>query len=267
MNKLFVALPIMILLFLIYSCSQNEKSVKEIESSSEEFVNQRIPDSIKRNFSKYLNYTLQGTFQISSQENYSLNVLNIDYNGDKIIDKIISINRLDKANIDLKNDDNPSKMLEMGQMGNYNHLILYNGFDSLFYSPITIPSSPYLPLSLSSISLRNDFTSEIQVDYRIRNAAYRSIYSINGNQAKLIFQWKLFDGLGTSNPEAYFIEIAKSGRNSSFKDINIYKAKLSALPAKTESNTYEPNIEKNGTIFTTFFFVDAENKYFTTQKK
>lgn len=253
-------------LIILVSCKEELAESAQNENETQEMMLNEIPDSIKKDFSTYLSLTLQGTFQILPNEKYTSSLIETDYDGDGILDKIISVNRLEKANLDLKNDDNPSKMLEMGQMGNYNHVLLFNGRDSLFYSPLTIPSSPYLPLKIESIRLKNEIKSEIQIDYRIRNASYRSIYSVQRNQAKLIFQWKLFDGLGTTQSEAYVIEVGISGKTSDYKDLNIYKAELESLPNNKDANTYIPKLTRTGEIFTSFFYLDKENKYFTLPK-
>ena len=264
-RDLIYLIGIIPLIFLV-SCKEELPESAQNENETQEMMLNEIPDSIKKDFSKYLSLTLQGSFQILPNEKYTSSLIETDYDGDGILDKIISVNRLEKANLDLKNDDNPGKMLEMGQMGNYNHVLLFNGRDSLFYSPLTIPSSPYLPLKIESIQLKNDIKSEIQIDYRIRNASYRSIYSVQRNQAKLIFQWKLFDGLGTTESEAYVIEVGISGKTSDYKDLNIYKAELESLPNNKEANTYNPKLTRTGDIFTTFFYLDKENKYFTLPK-
>ncbi len=253
-------------LIILVSCKEELPETVQNEKETQEMMLNEIPDSLKKDFSTYLSLTLQGTFQILPNEKYNSSFIETDFDGDGIMDKIISVNRLERANLDLKNDDNPSKMLEMGQMGNYNHVLLFNGRDSLFYSPLTIPSSPYLPLKIESIRLKNDIKSEIQIDYRIRNASYRSIYSVQRNQAKLIFQWKLFDGLGTTQSEAYVIEVGVSGKTSEYKDLNIYKAELESLPNNKDANTYNPKLIRTGEIFTTFFYLDKENKYFTLPK-
>jgi hypothetical protein len=254
------------LLIQLTGCSENEANTEEYNKDISDQNNVEIPDSIKKDFDKHLTYTLQGIFQLNPQENYTKTILETDYNGDGIVDKIITINRLEKANLDLKNDDNPAKMLEMGQMGNYNHFILYNGKDSSFFSPVLVPSSPYLGLEVTSINLKNNLKSEIQVDYRIRNAAYRSIYTIRNNQAKMIFQWKLFDGLGSEEDEAYHIEIAQTGKTSEFKDLIIYKAELEKLPKNESPNTFKPKVSKKEGVFTTFFYLEKEGKYFTLPK-
>lgn len=255
-----------IICIICISCNNLNKESEIDNRVPSENENIPIPDSIKQDFSKHLMYTLQGVFQISPGENYKSSVLDVDYNGDGIQDKIITINRLEKANFDLKNHENPAKMLEMGQMGNYNHFIIYNGKDSSFNSPVTIPSSPYLPLSIHAIALQNDIKSELQVDYRIRNAAYRAYYTIYKEQTKMVFQWKLFDGLGTNDTEAYSFDINNSGISSNFKDIIIYKADLENLPKNENANTFNPKCSRKGPIFTTFFYLDKEGKYFTKQK-
>lgn len=252
-----------LLVFVLFACEEKSNEDAEEFQNSTEITISTIPDSVKRNFNEHLRYTLQSAFQISLDEKYTSQIVETDFNGDGVLDKIISINRLEKANLDLKTAENPAKSLEMGQMGNYNHFILYNGKDSTFISPVVVPSSPYTPLVISSVALKNEVKSEIQLAYRIRNSAYRSFYTIQNNQAKIIFQWKLFDGLGTKNDEAYFIEVGNSGKSSEFKDLYIYKANLQKLPKKENPYTFNPLISKKEGIFTTFFYLDKEGKYYT----
>jgi len=255
-----------IFLLIFVSCKENHTSNEGVQNGKELGTTEEIPSSLKKDFTKYLTHTLQNAFEVGQGENYTTNFLEVDYDRDGIMDKIISINRLEKANSDLESAENPEKFMEIGQMGNYNHLILYNGRDSLFYDPVNVSSSPYVPLVVSSISLKGGASSEIQVDYRIRNSSYRSLYSIKGNQVRLIFHWKIFDGLGTNSPEAYAIEVGAEGKYGEFKDLNIYKGKLEILPTNSNPNTFQPKITKTGRIYTTFFYIAKEEKYFTKLK-
>jgi hypothetical protein len=80
-----------------------------------------------------------------------------------------------------------------------------------------------------------------------------------------MFQWKLFDNVGTAYPEANFITYDK-GSMSLFKDILIYTGKIKNYsPDIADVYTYNPEIEKAGGLQYRFFYDPRSLKYMTRE--
>ena len=251
-----------------YACnSDNEKekkSLSKIENSPFDGLN--IPDSIKKDFNKYLILSLKKYFQIDEREDYIIDSINLTINNNQVIEKIYTVNRLSKAKKDLVNSNNPAKFLELGMIGNYNNLIFYNPRTNAFHTPMSFPSSPYLGLIVNQISLSNSDNIEISVIYRIRDAAFKNFYHLNQDNIELVFSSKLFDNLKKVNPQAYYIEINETSPYEKFKNINVYEANISKPKNDDDLNLFIPKLSKTNKLLNEFFYNQKEKKYYYKAK-
>jgi hypothetical protein len=71
--------------------------------------------------------------------------------------------------------------------------------------------------------------------------------------------------MGTTNSECYTFQYS-TGSYSAFKDIQVMKASLGAVPKNADLNTFEPNITTTKELLYTFFYVPQEGKYMTKRK-
>jgi hypothetical protein len=71
--------------------------------------------------------------------------------------------------------------------------------------------------------------------------------------------------MGTSKSECYSFQYT-TGSYSAFKDIQVFKANLGAIPANADLNTFEPSINPTAELLYTFFYVPQEGKYMTKKK-
>ena len=79
-----------------------------------------------------------------------------------------------------------------------------------------------------------------------------------------MFQWKLFDAVGTTYPEANLVILDQKGSRSSFKDILVYPGKIvNYTPAISDIYAYHPTIVQNGEMMYRFFFEPTTLKYMT----
>ncbi len=178
-------------------------------------------------------------------------------------DAIITVNRYNFALEEASRSENPSKNAEMGYIGNYNYFIYYDGKLKKFSNPIKVPSSPKAPLKVLFDNIQSEVYKDITIEYRIRNSAFRNYYLIANGNIQIMFQWKLFDNVGTAYPEANFITYEK-GSMSIFKDILIYTGKIKNYsPVIPDVYTYNPEIEKAGGLQYRFFYDPRSLKYMT----
>jgi hypothetical protein len=71
--------------------------------------------------------------------------------------------------------------------------------------------------------------------------------------------------MGTTKSECYSFKYT-TGSYSAFKDIQVFKANLGAVPANADLNTFEPRINPTSELLYTFFYVPQEGKYMTKRK-
>ena len=190
--------------------------------------------------------------------------LGIQANG--IEDAIVTVNRLDFAMKEAMASANPAKRAELGYMGNFNYFFFFDGKLDMLSPPISIPSSPLLPLQVQFQNISSPDYQDILIDFRIRNASYKDFYTVSNHTPRRIFQFKNFDGLGTPLTEAYHFDYG-AGSYGPQKNIFVLEGKLEALPTGADKNTYIPKIKPIERIKYTFFYLESEAKYLTKDAK
>lgn len=256
---------------MFYGCNDSNQQASTTASekasgNSSELDDFRVPDSIKSTFETHLNFYLTKYFFVSKNESIRKEIIEMDYNNDGIQDKIITINRLDKAKNDMKNASNPAKFLDMGMIGNYNHFLLFNGKTNTFTDWKTIPSSPFRQLRIEPISISLQEKNHFLIEYRIRDAAYVNFYAVNDESFELIFQYKRFDRLSEKNPEAYVLTIEDGSQQGIMKDLTIHSAKILHIPENADLNIFDPSITKTSENKIHFFYLNEKKKYYTLKK-
>lgn len=253
MNKLFLfVFPI-----LLFSCENNEKP-KNIISEDE------LPDK-PQSLAAYAKRHVESTLKIGPSEKYQLKIYNANLDGDDKLDAIIAVNRLQFAINEAALTEYPAKRAEVAYMGNFNYIFYFDGGLDLISPPIAIPSSPLLPLKVSFENVSSSDYLDIIVDFRIRNASYRDYYFVKNHTPTRIFQWKNFDGLGTSDAVAFSFSY-EPGKVNAAKNIVIHKAKIGTIPDGADLNTYVPEITKTTNLERIFFYLPSQGKYVTESK-
>lgn len=248
---------IFISLILVACSTQNNKENKENtkkDSSEKTATISNFETRIKREIEAKLN--------IPATEKYALAINKAHLNGDEKEDAIVTINRLEFA-LNEAAKTNTAKRAELGFMGNYNYFFYYDGALDRVSIPMPIASSAKAPLKVYFENIQSEIYKDAIIEYRIRNSAFRNYYLIENGSLGLVFQWKLFDQIGTDNYEANFISY-QPGTITLAKDIIISKGKISNY-SKNISNvyTYNPTIEKNGEELYRFFYDNRTGKYMT----
>lgn len=253
MNKLLLfVFPI-----LLFSCENNEKP-KNIISEDE------LPDK-PQSLAAYAKRHVESTLKIGPSEKYQLKIYKANLDGDDKLDAIIAVNRLQFAINEAALTEYPAKRAEVAYMGNFNYIFYFDGGLDLISPPIAIPSSPLLPLKVSFENVSSSDYLDIIVDFRIRNASYRDYYFVKNHTPTRIFQWKNFDGLGTSDAVAFSFSY-EPGKVNAAKNIVIHKAKIGTIPDGADLNTYVPEITKTTNLERIFFYLPSQGKYVTESK-
>ncbi len=253
MNKLLLfVFPI-----LLFSCENNEKP-KNIISEDE------LPDK-PQSLAAYAKRHVESTLKIGPSEKYQLKIYKANLDGDDKLDAIIAVNRLQFAINEAALTEYPAKRAEVAYMGNFNYIFYFDGGLDLISPPIAIPSSPLLPLKVSFENVSSSDYLDIIVDFRIRNASYRDYYFVKNHSPTRIFQWKNFDGLGTSDAVAFSFSY-EPGKVNAAKNIVIHKAKIGLIPIDADLNTFIPEITKTTNLERIFFYLPSQGKYVTESK-
>ena len=251
-------LGLFILCLFFISCNEKVDSgvdTKEVFESVDKLENLPFDERVKRE--------VEGKIGIPANEKYTLSVHKAHLNADNNEDAIVLVNRLQFAIDEAAKSENAAKMAELGYMGNYNYFIYYDGKLNKFSNPITVASSPEAKLKVVFENIQSEVFKDVSIEYRIRNSAFRNYYLIKDGILQIMFQWKLFDYIGTATPEANFISFEK-GTMSSFKDIVVYEGKIKGYtPQISNVYSYDPVIEKSTVQLHRFFFDPKTLKYYT----
>ncbi|MEY4286283.1 MAG: hypothetical protein RL511_356 [Bacteroidota bacterium] len=251
MKYLYLLLPL-----LIWSCQEEQTQEPTTETV------QGPPTKGKQSLTNYADRMVRAKLGIQANEKFDLKIYRAQLDADGIEDAVITVNRLDFAMKEAMASSNPAKRAELGFMGNFNYFFFFDGKLDMLSPPIAIPSSPLLPLQVSFENISSSNYKDILIDFRIRNASYKDFYTVSNHTPRRIFQFKNFDGLGTTITEAYHFEYG-AGSYGPQKNIFVMEAKLEALPNGADKNTFVPQLKPLEKIKYTFFYLESEAKYAT----
>ena len=256
--KIAKATYFLILLSLCISCSESTEEQRKVIDESE------LPEE-KGDLNSYAKRHVESQLRIPSNERYELKIYKENLDGDDKEDAIITVNRLNFAIEEAANSVNPAKRAEIGYMGNFNFFFFYDGAKDLISPPIVIASSPMLPLKISFENISSENYKDILIDFRIRNSSFKDFFTVINHIPRRVFEFRNFDGMGTTRSECYSFNFTK-GSYSAFKDIQVMKANLGAIPKNADLNLFEPEITPTNELLYTFFYVPQEGKYMTKRK-
>ena len=255
MKSLYILFKILVLIIIMNSCSDSDKDKTE--------KTPKVKAKKYKNLDAYAKEHIKLQLRISNSEKFTFKIYKEHLDNDGKIDAILTVNRMEFALIEANKSPNPAKRAELGFMGNYNYIFYYDGGLDLISPPIAIPSSPVAPLKVAFKNITSGDFKDVLIDFRIRNASFKDIYTVSNHTPRRIFQWKNFDGLGNENVEAYSIQFSVIGQYSNVKDLLIYKGSIETPPIEADLNTYEPKIKATNKLIHTFFYLEKEGKYFT----
>ena len=208
---------------------------------------------------------VEGILEIPATEKYSMQIYEENLDSDNKLDAIITVNRMNFAIDEAIKNGNASKRAEIGYMGNYNYIFFFDGGLNKISPAIPIPSTPQKELVVKFENITSEAYKDIVVDFRIRNAAYRDYFTVSNHSPRRIFQWKIFDGLGDSESEAFhFKYVSKEpGLN---KDILVYKAIVMQPTGDQDLKVFEPSLKETDELMYRFFYSPQMGKYVTEKR-
>ena len=240
-------------LLLFTSCGETPVESDDLLIDDKEFNdNGPLEERAKRH--------VESNLGIAATEKYTLEIYRENLDGDDKEDAIISVNRMQFAMDEAVQNGNVAKRAELGFMGNYNYIFYYDGALNKISPPIAIPSTPQKPLAIRFENLTSEAYKDILIDFRIRNSSFKDIFTVSNHTPRRIFQWKNFDGLGTSNKEAFTFEFVANKKRDQ-KDIVVYKANFTDPKGDFDALTFEPELNSTSGIEHRFFYLPQEGKY------
>ena len=264
----------LVLLFLYTACNNNDSGNKKenkpitdifgntltnnkahgyLLDSSDIFIDQIIDKHCKHHFN------------IQENEVYSIEIYQDYLNKDSIKDAIITLNLLSFAQKKAEESGKPWKAQEIGYMGPFNAFFYFDGKSNALSAPIIVYSSAVSPLKVSFKNISAMNHKDIVIDFRIRNSSFKEIYFLIQEYPNRVFQWKNFDGLGTSNVEAYCFEYFTNA-NSKAKNIRISEGKIEGISNQADLFTVDPKLINTHKQVNEFFYIESEGKYFTKKE-
>lgn len=259
-QSIFSTLSLVIFGFFVILTSSCQEQKERKEVSIEELPTDHS------DLNTYAKRHIEATLRIPATEKYTLSIHKENLDGDDKQDAIILVNRYQYAMDEAVQSTNPAKRAELGYMGNYNYFFYFDGALNLISPPLAIPSSPMLPLKVSFENISSSSFKDILIDFRIRNSSYKDFYTVTKHTPRRIFQWKIFDGIGTPNAESFIFNY-ETGSYCEAKDIVISKGRMGAIPKKADLFIYEPTItaeKKQETLFR-FFYLPQKGIYVTNK--
>lgn len=258
-RNLFLMIPITFL----FACT-NQEVETETEEPTKVVVNEK-----NLSFEERAERHITGSLSIPATEKISIQYYKAHLNADNNEDAIIVVNRLEFAKAEVNKLPNAAYISKLGYMGNYNYFVLYDGAKDKFSVPIATPSSALTPLKVKFENIYSDIYSNLTIEYRMRNSAFKNFYFLENGILQKVFQTKIYDYIGTDKPEAFFIEYTK-GSISAPKDMLVYEGVIKNYSADIKDiYDYNPIIEKkkNAKLVLTWFYNPAIAAYMTPETK
>ena len=252
---------VLVLVMGIFSSCQSNQTTDDNESNHP--LNEKVSDDDPSlPFNERLKQYIERQLNTKPGENYTIKVYEENLNDDNKKDVVITVNRLEYALKSAEEKNLVTKSQVMGFFGNHNYMFYYSSKTNKFSSPFIIASSPQRELNISFENISSDNYKDIVVDYAIRNSQFRKFYLMLDDAPIYSFQWKIYDGWGTNQLEAYCFEYGK-GSYSAVKDIIIKKATMKNIAKEDDYNTIEPEINCTDELVKRFFFNTQDRKYYT----
>ncbi len=250
-------------IIILFACKDQ---VEEDENTEQTSV---IVNEKNLTFEERAERHLTGSLSIPATEKITIQTHKAHLNADNSEDAIVTLNRLEFAKGEVAKLSNAKYIRQMGYMGNYNYFVFYDGALDKFSVPIATPSSAFVPLKVAFENIYSDNYTNLTIEYRVDNAAFKNFYFLERGVLQKVFQTKIFDYVGTEKPEAFFIEYTK-GSISGAKDMLIYEGKIINYPTTIDNvYEYEPVIEKkeNAKLVTKWFYNPNIAAYMTPETK
>lgn len=206
---------------------------------------------------------VEGQLRIPANENYTMHVFEAQLNEDTVLDKIITVNLLDRAMNEAIQNKKTAKQEELGYMGNYNFFFYVDGESQKITSPIVVPSSAKANLRVEFTNLLSDANQDIMIDLRIKGSCFRRYYSIMNKVPVQVSETEVFLDLGTETQQLFYIQHEPNNQLAG-KNIVVYEGVLKKAPTTDELSdyTYFPDIQSSEKLIRRWYFSPQHMKYY-----
>lgn len=252
----YVCTSLLLLTLALVSCG---------DSATDEVVEQPAEPREELSLDQRIERHVKAELEILSTEKYSMKIYREQLNYDGLEDAIITVNLLDRAIQKATQGGTVSKAAEIEFFGNYNCFFFYNSETDEISPVIYVASTPLRELKVSFEHISSPNYKDLLIDYPVRNSEFRRYYPVIGKYPTYVFQWKVYDGWGTNETEAYCFGYDQ-GTYSEFRDILIYQATLKNIPPEADYNKEEPEITCADQLVHRFFYNPKDRKYYTDKK-
>lgn len=246
-----------LLFFLLFlsACAEPEKE------------NDPVPDNqvpvIKKLSSQEIIRHIESQLKIDGTEKYGIEFYEAYLNPDDSLDKIVTVNLLDRAKKEAMASDIVAKRASMGYMGNYNYFFFIDGESGAITSPIVVPSSPIASLKISFENIISEANKDIVIDIKINDSKYRKYYTIAEGAPFQICETELYTDVTKSNRKAYTVEY-EEGTYSLAKNIVIYEGIVDKIETKGPHDIYniDPEITPTDKLVRRWYYSPQHMKYY-----
>jgi len=225
--------------FLIITISFFSCKEKEEVDEPTKLVENKIPTDLTK--AEILRH-IEGQLKILGNEKYSYEIYEAQLNTDDSLDKIITVNLLDRAINEAIESGRVAKRAEVGYIGNFNYIFYIDGMNKAITSAIAIPSSPQAELKISFENIISEANNDFTIDLRIKNSCFRRFYMIENSVPAQVSETEIFTDYGMENEQAYFVEY-EPGTHSLAKNIVIYKGIAEKISFGNPDDIYSTEID------------------------
>lgn len=250
MNSKFL---IVLGLFLV-ACSEPQKPTKETDTKTDDKV-QMTSSEIQRH--------IESQLSIDGTEKYDIDFYEAHLNTDDKIDKIITVNLLERAKDKAIESGKVAKHASVGYMGNYNYFFFVDGESDVITSPIAVPSSPLAKLEVSFENITSDANKDIQIDLKIGDSKFRKFFTVSERAPFQICETELYVDITKPNHEAYVIKF-EEGTHSIGKNILVYKGETNQIDVEDSEDVYSvtPKIKATDELIRRWYYSPKHMKYY-----
>lgn len=206
---------------------------------------------------------IEAQLKILGNEKYSYEIYEAQLNIDDSLDKIVTVNLLDRAINEAIESGRVAKRAEVGYIGNYNYIFYIDGMNKAITSAIAVPSSPKAALKINFENIISDANKDFTIDLRIKNSCFRRFYMIENSVPIQVSETEIFTDYGTDNEKAFFVEY-EPGTHSLAKNIVVYKgvAKEVTFGNPDEIYSTEIDIQPTKELVRRWYYSPKHQKYY-----
>ena len=239
----------------LYSCGEGE--VADESGADEKIEERRVLDNedIKRH--------VEAQLKILPTENYDIQILEEHLDTDDSIDRVITVNLLERAIKDAESKNRAEYRSRMGYTGQFNYIFYIDGKSQTITSGIPVPSSPHFKLQVSFDYVTSPTHKDLVVDFRVRRSEFRQYYTIRERVPIQVSETELFFNLGDDAYETFFVELEEIP-GQPWKAIAVYKgvSKNEKIDKLEDSYSVDPKITKGEDLVRRWYFSEKHLKYY-----